>query len=153
MIQRIQRETNSVINISETREYGDVRIFSSNKQGLEEAKKRISDLLVVPDTDTTYDGTVKEVLTDRALVEFLPGKVGMLRSYEVDIVEINDLTKVLNVGDSIEVKVVRILDHDRYLLSHRVLLPNNGNHNTLSSNNDNNKQNVKQCYGDIPDNV
>ena len=153
VIQRIQRETNSVINISETREYGDVRIFSSNKQGLEEAKKRISDLLVVPDTDTTYDGTVKEVLTDRALVEFLPGKVGMLRSYEVDIVEINDLTKVLNVGDSIEVKVVRILDHDRYLLSHRVLLPNNGNHNTLSSNNDNNKQNVKQCYGDIPDNV
>lgn len=123
VIQKLQKDTDSTISINEKKDCGEVRIFASNKQMLDEVKKRINDLITIPDVDTIYDGTVKEVFEDKAFVEFMPGKVGLLRVAEVDHVQIDNLLNILNKGDKIEVKIVRVLDHGKYLLSHKVLIP------------------------------
>ncbi len=124
IIQEIQKETETTIIIDEIDDRGVIEIFSSDKASIEAAKKRILAIVAVPEIGETYEATVKSIMPYGAFVEIMPGKEGLLHVSEIDWKRIEKVEDVLNVGDSITVKLLEIDDRSgKMKLSHKVLIP------------------------------
>ena len=126
IIQEIQKETNTVINIEETAdEQGEVTIAGTNKTSIEKALQRIRNITAVPEEGEEYDGTVKSVMPYGAFVEFMPGKEGLLHISEVDWKRLENLDGILAEGDAIRVKLIGVDSRSgKFKLSRKVLIPN-----------------------------
>ncbi|HTQ28073.1 MAG TPA: polyribonucleotide nucleotidyltransferase [Puia sp.] len=124
VIQEIQRETGTTINIEEVGNYGEVSIFSPAKEGLEKAVGWIKGIVAVPEVGSVYESKVKSVMPYGAFVEFLPGKQGLLHISEVSWKRLETMEGVLKEGDSVKVKLIGI-DHKtgKFKLSRKVLMP------------------------------
>jgi polyribonucleotide nucleotidyltransferase len=124
VIQEIQRETGTTINIEEVGNYGEVSIFSPAKEGLEKAVAWIKGIVAVPEVGSVYESKVKSVMPYGAFVEFLPGKQGLLHISEVSWKRLETMEGVLKEGDSVKVKLIGI-DHKtgKFKLSRKVLMP------------------------------
>jgi polyribonucleotide nucleotidyltransferase len=124
IIQEIQRETGTTINIEEVGNYGEVSVFSPAKQGLEKAVAWIKGIVAVPEVGEVYESKVKSVMPYGAFVEFLPGKQGLLHISEVSWKRLESMEGVLNEGDMVKVKLIGI-DHKtgKFKLSRKVLMP------------------------------
>ncbi|MDR1879078.1 MAG: polyribonucleotide nucleotidyltransferase [Bacteroidales bacterium] len=124
IIQEMQRETNTIINITEEGEFGIIDIASSDKDSIDAAIARIKLIVAVPEVNEIYHGTVKSILAFGAFVEILPGKDGLLHISEIDHKRINNVEDVLKVGDKLDVKLIEIDKKTGKLkLSRKVLLP------------------------------
>jgi polyribonucleotide nucleotidyltransferase len=124
IIQEIQSETDTHINIEEVGELGVIDIMSNDKAGIEAAKEWIKKLTAVPEVGEVYEGTVKNIATFGAFVEILPDKDGLLHISEIEWRRINDVNEVLKVGDKLKVKLIDIDKKTGKLkLSRKVLLP------------------------------
>lgn len=124
VIQEIQRETGTTINIEEVGNYGEVSVFSPAKEGLEKAVAWIKGIVAVPEVGSVYESKVKSVMPYGAFVEFLPGKQGLLHISEVSWKRLESMEGVLNEGDAVKVKLIGI-DHKtgKFKLSRKVLMP------------------------------
>ena len=124
VIQEIQRETGTTINIEEVGNYGEVSIFSPAKEGLERAVSWIKGIVSVPEVGSVYESKVKSIMPYGAFVEFLPGKQGLLHISEVSWKRLETMEGVLKEGDSVKVKLIGI-DHKtgKFKLSRKVLMP------------------------------
>src|SRR4051812_40011934 len=124
IIQEIQRETGTTINIEEVGNYGEVSIFSPAKEGLEKAVAWVKGIVAVPEVGETYESKVKSVMPYGAFVEFLPGKQGLLHISEVSWKRLETMEGVLNEGDMVKVKLIG-MDHKtgKFKLSRKVLMP------------------------------
>jgi polyribonucleotide nucleotidyltransferase len=124
VIQEMQRETGTVINIEEVGKEGHIKIFGTEKAGVEAAKNRIKGIVAVPEIGEVYESKVVSLMPYGAFVEFMPGKQGLLHISEVSHKRLETLDGVLAEGDIIQVK---LLDVDKktgkYKLSRKVLLP------------------------------
>lgn len=124
VIQEIQRETGTTVNIEEVGNFGEVSIFSVNKDGLDRAYEWVQGLVAVPEVGQTYEGTVKSIKEFGAFVEFLPKKEGLLHISEISWKRLETMDGVLNDGDKVKVK---LLDVDqktgKFKLSRKALLP------------------------------
>ncbi|MFN8246071.1 MAG: polyribonucleotide nucleotidyltransferase [Ferruginibacter sp.] len=124
VIQEIQRETGTTINIEEVDNRGEVSIFSKEKEGLDKALAWINGIVAVPVIGETYEGTVKGIKEFGAFVEFLPKKEGLLHISEISWKRLETMEGVLKEGDKVKVK---LLDVDprtgKFKLSRKVLLP------------------------------
>ncbi|MCV6005127.1 KH domain-containing protein, partial [Escherichia coli] len=58
VIQEIQRETGTTINIEEVNDRGEVKIFAANKENIDKALKWIKGIVAIPEIGATYEGTV-----------------------------------------------------------------------------------------------
>src|SRR5690625_7795646 len=76
VIQELQEETNTVISIEEEGEKGIVQISSSNKEDIDEAIRRIEDIIFEPTVGEIYDAEVTEILPFGVVVEFKGQKIG-----------------------------------------------------------------------------
>ncbi len=77
-----------------------------------------------PEIGQVYQGKIKAILDFGAFVEFLPGKDGLLHISEIMWERVNDIHKVLSVGQEIEVKLIDIDSNTgKFRLSRKVLLP------------------------------
>lgn len=124
IIQEIQESTNTTIVIEEVNNMGVIDIVSNNKEGIEEAKTRIKQIVAVPEVGEIYTGIVKNIATFGAFIEILPGKDGLLHISEIDWKRTEKVEEVLKVGDKIEVKLIGIDSKTGKLkLSRKVLLP------------------------------
>ncbi|MCD4679076.1 MAG: polyribonucleotide nucleotidyltransferase [Bacteroidales bacterium] len=124
IIQEIQAETNTTINIEEVGEFGIVDIMSNDLESIEAAKTWIKNITAVPEIGEVYNGTVKNITSFGAFVEIIPGKDGLLHISEIEWRRINDVNDVLKTGDKIEVKLIDIDKKTGKLkLSRKVLLP------------------------------
>jgi len=123
VIQELQRETNTVINIEEKDGVGIVDVAAANLDDISRAIERIKALSTAPEIGEVYDGVVKGIQTFGAFVEFLPNVEGLLHVSEIAYKRIENVSDVLKEGDEIKVKLVAIDDKGKYKLSHRVLLP------------------------------
>ena len=124
IIQELQRETNSTIVIEEVGEFGIIDIVSNDQESIEKVKRRIKQIVAVPEIGEIYRGKVKNITTFGAFVEILPGKDGLLHISEIDWARLKDVESVLKVGDEIEVKLIDIDSKTGKLkLSRKVLLP------------------------------
>jgi polyribonucleotide nucleotidyltransferase len=124
IIQEMQRETNTIITITEEGDFGIVDIASSDKDSIDRAIAKIRLIVAVPEVGEIYKGTVKSILDFGAFIEILPGKDGLLHISEVDHKRLAKVTDVLQVGDAIEVKLIEIDGKSGKLkLSRKALLP------------------------------
>jgi polyribonucleotide nucleotidyltransferase len=123
IIQEIQRETGTEINIEEVNDKGVIKVFSSNGESLEKAMRWIKGIVAVPEIGETYDSIVKSVMPYGAFVEFMPGKQGLLHISEVSWKRLDNLDGVLNEGDNIKIKLVGLDPKTgKFRLSRRILM-------------------------------
>lgn len=124
IIQEIQRETGTTINIEEVNNQGEVSIFGSEKEKVEKAHNWIKGIVAVPVEGDEYEATVKSIMPYGAFVEFLPGKQGLLHISEVSWKRLETLEGVLNEGDKVKVKLTGTDPKTgKFKLSRKVLLP------------------------------
>lgn len=122
-IQKLQEETKTVISIEEKDDMGYVEIASTNKEGLEAAKKRIKLIVAVPEKGEIYKGKVKSITTFGAFIEIMPGKEGLLHISEISWNRLKTVDEELHEGDEVEVKLLDMDRDGKMKLSRRVLLP------------------------------
>ncbi|GEP93856.1 polyribonucleotide nucleotidyltransferase [Chitinophaga cymbidii] len=124
VIQEIQRETGTTINIEEVGQTGEVSIFSAQKESLDKAVAWIKGIVAVPEVGEVYDSTVKSVMPYGAFVEFLPGKQGLLHISEVSWKRLENMDGVLSEGEKVKVKLVGTDPKTgKFKLSRKVLMP------------------------------
>jgi polyribonucleotide nucleotidyltransferase len=124
VIQEIQRETGTTINIEEIDNKGEVSIFGVEKEGVSKALAWVRSIVVVPVEGDEYEAIVKSVMPYGAFVEFLPGKQGLLHISEVSWSRLETLDGILKEGDSVKVKLIGTDPKTgKFKLSRKVLLP------------------------------
>lgn len=126
-IQKIQKETGTVITITEENtngvSEGVVDIFGQDKESMDMALNWIKGICAVPEPGQVYHGKVVSILEFGAFVEILPGKEGLLHISEIDWNKTEKVEDVLNVGDEVDVKLLEIDSKTgKMRLSRRVLL-------------------------------
>jgi polyribonucleotide nucleotidyltransferase len=124
VIKEIQEQTHSEIFIEED---GTVVISAES----EEFAKKAFDIVVGLSKDVEvgeiYDGTVKDLLNFGALVEILPGRVGLLHVSEIANTYVKDVRDWFKPGDQVRVKVVALGDEGKISLSKKALEPEASN--------------------------
>lgn len=124
VIQEIQRETGTTINLEEVNERGEVSIFSTSKEGVERAVAWVKGIVAVPTVGDVYEAKVKSIMPYGAFVEFLPGKQGLLHISEVSWKRLETLEGILHEGDMVKVKMMGTDPKTgKFKLSRKALLP------------------------------
>jgi polyribonucleotide nucleotidyltransferase len=124
IIQEIQRETGTTINIEEKNNMGEVSIFGTDKEKVERAHNWIKGIVAVPTVGDEYEAVVKSIMPYGAFVEFLPGKQGLLHISEVSWKRLDTLEGVLNEGDKVKVKLTGTDPKTgKFKLSRKIMLP------------------------------
>ena len=129
-IQKIQKETGTVINIDEepipgtNLTEGVVDIASDNADNMQKALDWIKGICAVPEVGKVYHGKVVSILEFGAFIEIMPGKEGLLHVSEIAWNKTEKVEDVLAVGDEVDVK---LLEYDpkagKMRLSMRALQP------------------------------
>lgn len=124
VIQEIQRETGTTINIEEVDNTGEVSIFSKEKEGMDKAVAWINGITALPEVGQIYEGTVKSIKEFGAFVEFLPKKEGLLHISEISWKRLPSMDGVLSEGERVKVKLLEIDPRTgKYKLSRKALMP------------------------------
>lgn len=122
-IQELQKRTNTVISVEEKEGVGFVEIVSANTENIQWAKEYINGLTEEPEIGKVYKGTVLEIIDFGAMIEFLPGKKGLLHISEIDWVRVENINEYFNEGETIEVKLLGVdRNRGKFQLSRKVLL-------------------------------
>ncbi len=122
IIQEIQAETNTVINIEEVGDKGVVTIASNDGPSIEAALKRIKAITFTPEVGDVFDAKVVTVMPYGVFVDFA-GKSGLLHVSEIAHERINNVEDVMKQGDTFEVKLIGIDPKTgKFRLSRKALL-------------------------------
>ncbi|MBR3449613.1 MAG: polyribonucleotide nucleotidyltransferase [Bacteroidales bacterium] len=111
-IQKIQKETGTVINIDEepipgtNLTEGVVDIASDNADNMQKALDWIKGICAVPEVGKVYHGKVVSILEFGAFIEIMPGKEGLLHVSEIAWTKTEKVEDVLAVGDEVDVKLL-----------------------------------------------
>jgi polyribonucleotide nucleotidyltransferase len=119
MINKIIEETGVKIDIEQD---GNIYIASSDEGQNERAKTIIEDLVREVVVGETYLGTVKRIEKYGAFVEIFPGKEGLVHISQLDVNRVVKVQDVINVSDSVLVKVTEIDDQGRINLSRKAVM-------------------------------
>lgn len=98
------------INIEED---GTVRIYSADAAAAEAVKARIVGATETAKLGQEYDGKVVKIMEFGAFVNIMPGTDGMIHISQLSEQRVNKVEDVLNVGDTLRVKVVSIDDRGK----------------------------------------
>jgi len=120
IIQKIQNETNSKIDIEED---GSVFIAAVNPESGEKAKRMIEEIIFEPEVGSIYTGKVTRIIPIGAFVEFAPGKEGMVHISNLDRRRVRKVEDICKVGDIITVKYIGVDEKGRMNLSRKDALP------------------------------
>lgn len=124
IIQEIQKTSGATVNIEEKDNSGWVSIFSKDKTALDSALSQIKGIVTLPEVGEVYEGKVKSITAFGAFVEFLPGKDGLLHISEIKWERLDTMEGVLEVGETVKVKLVEVdKKTGKYRLSRKVLIP------------------------------
>lgn len=124
IIQEIQKTSGATVNIEEKDNSGWVSIFSKDKTALDSALTQIKGIVTMPEVGEVYEGKVKSITAFGAFVEFLPGKDGLLHISEIKWERLDTMDGVLEVGETVKVKLVEVdKKTGKYRLSRKVLIP------------------------------
>ena len=123
VIQGIQRETNTQIDIEERDGKAYVTIAAMNEEDAEAAIERIRQIVAVPEVGEEYEGIVRSVQPFGAIVEIMPGKEGLLHVSELAHEYVERVEDYVKVGDKVRVKLIEIRDDGKLRLSRKAFLP------------------------------
>ncbi len=116
VIQKIQAECEVKIDIEE-----DGRVFISGID-LDNAQRALSIVELIakdPEIGAIYNGVVTRLMSFGAFVEIAPGKEGLVHISRLDVKRTEKVEDVVNVGDTVLVKVLEIDEQGRLNLSRR----------------------------------
>ena len=124
IIQQMQEDTGTSINIEETEGVGKVQVSGPDKDSIEAALAKIRAIVAIPEVGEIYDGVVRSIMPYGCFVEILPGKDGLLHISEIDWKRLETVEEAgIKEGDHIQVKLLEIDPKTgKYKLSHRVLI-------------------------------
>ena len=120
VIKELQEKTNSVIFIEED---GSIVISATKLVDAQKAAEIIEGMTKEVKVGEVYEGTVVDILDFGALVEILPGKVGLMHISEITSDYVAKVTDKANVGDKITVKVINTSDDGKIGLSAKAMEP------------------------------
>ncbi len=120
MIRQIVKDSGAEVNIEDD---GTVVIASVTAEGSEKALQMINRITEIPEVGKTYHGKVTRILEFGAFVEFLPGKEGLIHISHLDMKRVEKVTDVVNIGDELDVKLIKRDEEGRYNLSRKALMP------------------------------
>ena len=110
VINKIIEETGVKIDITDD---GTVFIATSDKEMQDKAKKMILTIAKDPEVGDEFTGAVVRTLDFGAFVELAPGKDGMIHISKLAKERVEKVTDVVNVGDKVVVKVIKIDEKGR----------------------------------------
>jgi polyribonucleotide nucleotidyltransferase len=119
MIKKIIDETGVNIDIED-----DGKIFISAVDVIagQRAIEIIENIVREVEVGVIYDGKVTRIMNFGAFVELLPGKEGLVHISQLANERVEKVEDVVQVGDSLKVKVMEIDRQGRVNLSHKVLI-------------------------------
>ena len=124
VIQEMQRETGTQINIEEVDNKGVITIYSSSLDAMAAARKRINAIVAIPEVGEVYHGKVKSITPYGAFVEIMPNRDGLLHVSEIDWKRVEKVEDYFKVGDEVDVKLLEIeAKTGKLRLSRKALIP------------------------------
>lgn len=118
-VQKIQRDYLVEIAIEDS---GVVNIASPNLENAQRCVDFIRRMMTPPTIGETYEGTVAKLMDFGAVVEFIPGKTGLLHISEIDSKRVEKVSDYYKEGDLVTVKLLKI-EGNKFSLSRKALLP------------------------------
>jgi len=119
-IKKIIADTECDINVDDD---GIVTAASLDLKRCEEAIEIVRAITLEPEVGMEFDGTVTRLMTFGAFVEFVPGREGLVHISELEWNRVEKVEDVVNVGDSVRVKLIKVDDQGRLDFSRKELLP------------------------------
>ena len=123
VIQEMQKETETVIAITEEENFGRVEINGVIQENIDRVIERIKQIAFVPEVDGIYNAVVKSIKPFGAFVEIAKGVEGLVHISEIEHKRLEKVEDALNVGDKIDVKFLGYDDKKKMKLSRKALLP------------------------------
>jgi polyribonucleotide nucleotidyltransferase len=118
-IRRLEADTGASIDIEED---GTIMVGAPSRDGSDQALQMIKDMTGEVDAGRTMLGKVTRIFGFGVMVEFLPGREGLVPRHELAEEPPNMIEDVVNVGDDIMVMVIETDDQGRVNLSRRAVL-------------------------------
>lgn len=124
IIQEIQKESGATVVIEEDDHNGIVNIFATDGKAMDDALRRVKNIVAVPEVGSIYEGKVKSIMPFGAFVEFMPGKDGLLHISEIKWERVEKMEGVLEVGEDVKVKLIDVdKKTGKFRLSRKAILP------------------------------
>jgi polyribonucleotide nucleotidyltransferase len=121
MINKIMQETGAEkIDIEDD---GTVYITSLDGASGDKAKAAVEAITQDVEVGKIYKGTVVRIIPIGAFVQILPGKDGLVHISQLAATRVGAVEDVVNIGDTIDVKVMEVDEKGRLNLSHKATLP------------------------------
>ena len=109
-INKIVEETGVKIDIDDD---GTVFIASTESASADKAKAIIMAIVKDPEVGDEFEGEVVRILDFGAFVNIAPGKDGMIHISKLAKERVEKVTDVVNIGDAVKVKVIKIDEKGR----------------------------------------
>ncbi len=123
VIQTLQKETGTEILIEEdSKGKGQITISANDLNKAEDAKQRIKMIVGHLEEGATYKGIVKSIKDFGAFIEIAPGKDGLLHISEIDHKRVERVTDYLQLGDELDVKLLKVEHGGKLRLSRKALI-------------------------------
>ncbi|MGE3318613.1 MAG: polyribonucleotide nucleotidyltransferase [Candidatus Berkiella sp.] len=119
-IRALTEETGTSIEVNDD---GTINIVANDRESGEATKRRIESLTADVEVNQVYEGKVARIVDFGAFVTVLPGKDGLVHISQISNQRIEDVSKVLSVGQIVKVKVLEIDRQGRIRLSMKELEP------------------------------
>lgn len=102
---------------------GTVNIFSNDEQAMSLAIQRVDSFTASPELGKIYKGKVVKIAEFGAFVNIMPNTDGLLHISQIDYSRIASVRDVLNEGDEVDVKVIRLEPDGKIALSRKETMP------------------------------
>lgn len=122
IIQGIQRDTNTSVDISEEDGVGIVTVAATNEADAMAALEIIKGIVTVPEEGEIYEGTVRKVEGFGAIIEIMPGKEGLLHVSELDYGFVEKVEDYMQVGDKVKVQLIEVRPDGKLRFSRKPLI-------------------------------
>ncbi|MCP4132652.1 MAG: polyribonucleotide nucleotidyltransferase [bacterium] len=119
IIRKIIEESGASVNVEND---GSVVLSSMDYSSIEAAERYILGIVEEIEVGRIYDATVKKIVDFGAFCEVAPGKEGLCHISNLDFGHVRNVTDILNVGDKLKVKVIKIDKQGRIDLSRKEAL-------------------------------
>ena len=114
IIRELQESTGTKIDIEDD---GTVRVSSADQAKMEEAVRRIRDIVAEPEMGAIYTGTVVKIMDFGAFVNFLGKRDGLVHISELAAKRVQQVSDVVKEGDIVKVKCLGVDDRGKVKLS------------------------------------
>jgi polyribonucleotide nucleotidyltransferase len=118
-IKKIIEDTTCEVNVDDD---GLVTVAGENTVKCNEALDMVKALTFEPEVGMEFEGKVTRLMSFGAFVEFVPGREGMVHISELEWARVEKVEDVLNPGDQVRIKLIKIDDQGRLDFSRRALL-------------------------------